>query len=310
MALFHWTAEGRPPAVFKKTPGARGCPGFSRLLFFSLAIFCVFFSADCRTLQPVVRAPVFSFHAVELAALDFEEVKLLCGVSVENPNAFTIPFPEIDWEFFVNGNSFIAGTVKNNKPLKARTVTVVEIPVRAAYADLYNTVASLADSGEAVYRIEAAAKIGLPVFGSRVWHFEHSGVLPLLKAPGLEFKGIALKSLGLNQMEFELAWAVENKNTFALNITELNYTLQVNNSPWSAGQVRKGTVLEAGKKTTVPLIISISGLNMIREITDLITRGADAAFVCGGSIKMSGDVPGLRDLDIPFHFSGTTRLRR
>jgi hypothetical protein len=59
----------------------------------------------------------------------------------------------------------------------------------------------------------------------------------------------------------------------------------------------------------VSLIVSINSLDMIREVADIMSRRADVSYLCGGAISVSGGIPGLGKIDIPFNFSGRTRLR-
>jgi LEA14-like dessication related protein len=262
----------------------------------------------CQTLGAVFSEPRLSLQSVEMTGISFTGVDLLCKVNVENPNPIDIPFPEIDWELFVNANSFIKGVVKNNNAIKSRAQTVVDVPVRATYQELADTVKSLGNSREADYRIALGAKFALPVLGNKVWRFEHAGVLPVLKVPSISFKGIRVKNISLSRLDFDLDWEVENKNGFAMNVKDLSYDLAVNRSQWASARVSDARRLPPDAKTTIPLSFSINGLAMVREITDIITRGSDVSYACGGNIKLGGDLRGLGDLDIPLNFAGTTRL--
>ncbi|MDR1239111.1 MAG: LEA type 2 family protein [Treponema sp.] len=257
-----------------------------------------------------MREPALSIHSVEVAGISFTGVNLLCRVNVENPNPFDVPVPELEWELFVQDHSFAAGTVKSAGPVKARKTSVVEIPVNLSYEGLYNSAASLGNAGEAAYRIALGAKIPLPVFGDQVWRLEHSGALPLVRMPSLGFRGISVKNISLDRLEFELTWEIENNNAFALNLKGLDYVLMVNNSQWGAARMPGELVLEPGKKTAASLSLSISALNMVREITGLIARGADLVFACSGAARLGGGLPGLDDIEIPFNFNGTAKLRK
>ncbi|GHV36112.1 hypothetical protein AGMMS49546_00810 [Spirochaetia bacterium] len=400
-----------------------------------IAAFALVLSA-CQSLRDMVREPALSVHSVELTNITFTGVELLCRVNVENPNSFDIPFPEVDWEFFVNANPFIHGIVKNDNTIKSRGTTVVDVPLSVTYAGLYNTFKSLKDTRTAEYRIALGAKFTLPVLGDKVWNFEHSGTipllqmpkisspsfkidkldftgaeilcsvnienpndfplpfpdlsydfsvnknslikssvehagplaaaavspvnirlrvvyadlyrafqslrnsgevpsllalsaafpipafedekslteipgnLPLLKAPSLSFKGISVKNISLSKLEFEVDWEVENNNNFALNVKDLSYDLRVNNSQWGSGRVLNTPVIAANKKTTIPLTVSFSALSMVRDLTEIITRGTDTAYALGGNLNLAGSLPGLTDFNMPFNFNGNTKLKK
>jgi hypothetical protein len=76
------------------------------------------------------------------------------------------------------------------------------------------------------------------------------------------------------------------------------------------GKVPGTPVIEANKKTLIPLAISVSGLAMVKDITEIITRGSDAAYTCGGNLNLGGGLPGMSDFNMPFNFTGNTKLKK
>jgi LEA14-like dessication related protein len=268
----------------------------------------VLLPAACASLGPVFREPSLSLASVEIRGIDFTGADLVCHVNVDNPNAFTIPFPQIDWELFVNAHSFVSGAVSSDGFIKARQNTVVDVPVSVTWEGLYNTFQSLKNAGDAEYRIDLAAAFDIPVIGGKTWNLSWGGKIPLPKIPALSFKGIRVKNLSLAKIEFELELEAENRNGFAMKVEELECSFAVNNTPWVKSQVSPGTVLEPGKKTLVPVTFSLDSLSMVTEITGIIVRGTGVAYTCGGGVKLDSDFPGLPPLDIPFGFSGRTTL--
>jgi hypothetical protein len=93
-------------------------------------------------------------------------------------------------------------------------------------------------------------------------------------------------------------------------VKDLSYSLAVNHSPWASGTVPSAPRLAPDQKTLVPLHFSVNGLALVKEITDIIIRGTDVAYTCGGNMKLGGDLRGLGDFTIPFSFTGTTKLQR
>jgi LEA14-like dessication related protein len=307
----------------KKDKGGRDGSGKEEMMkkrvikFFRRAAVPVFFltvlvllPAACASLGSAFREPSLSLVSVDIAGMDFTGADLVCRVEVDNPNAFTIPFPRIEWEFFVNANSFVSGAVSGGGPLKAGQRTVVEVPVSVVWEGLYNTFQSLKNTGDAEYRVDLAATFDLPAIGGKTWNLSRTGQIPLPKIPALAFRGIRVKTLSLSKIEFELVLEVDNGNGFAMKVEDLTYSFAVNNTPWAHGGIPAGTVLGAGKKTVVPVTFSLNALSMVTEITGLIARGAEVAYTCGGGMKLGSDFPGLKMLDLPFNFSGNTKLGR
>ena len=286
-------------------------PFFLKAGLAAAVLFLTLNFTTCQSLKAVLQEPVLSLHSVELANINFTGATVLCKVNVENPNAFSIPFPEIAWEFFINTNSFVNGQIKvDQSSIQARGNTIVEVPVSLNYLEVFNTFGSLRGSDQADYKVALAAKFALPILGDKVWKFEHEGTFPLLKAPSINFSGISVQNISLTRVDLEIAWEIENNNSFAMKVNDFSYSLSVNNSQWASGNIPGAPQLEAKRTTRIPLAISISGLAMVRDITEIITRGTDVVYACNGNLNLGADLPGLGNFGNPFNFTGNIKLRR
>jgi LEA14-like dessication related protein len=230
-------------------------------------------------------------------------------VTVDNPNSFDIPFPELDWELFINTNSFVQGTIKNDRVIRSKEVTVVDVPISLTYDGLYNSFQSIKNTQTAAYVLAMGAKFTIPILGEKIYRFEVSGELPLVKIPVIGFKGISIKSLSLQKVELELVWEVENQNNFSIAIDAFNFDFRVNNSSWARGIVQNTPAIRKNTKLLIPLTLTLNSLNIIRDVTDIIGRGSSLAYTCGGTMDFSGDFPGLTGLSLPFNFEGNSKLR-
>jgi LEA14-like dessication related protein len=403
----------------------------------ALAALCiVIFSCQTVGREVATREPVVTLSAADITGIGLEGVNLLCTLNVENPNSVTLSFPEIEWELFVNSNSFLSGIIRNEKPLRSNSTTVVDVPVHLSYAELFATMRSLRGRKDADYHIALETRFLLPLLGERIWNFEHQGKiplvqmiafrnpsfaiegmdfngvnirgtldvdnpnpfripfplmeynyairgssfitstlespaslaaqaltpvnirlrveysdlyrnypsfrtigeaatllslsslislpgyepeklsleipgsLPLLKAPVLSFRGITVKNIGLSRIDLEFGWDLDNPNGFDLRIRDMDYTLMVNNTPWAQGTVPGGLTAAASRKTTLPVTVAITSPAMVKDLTDIITRGMDVSYDLKGTVGFSLDLDGFSDPGAPYSFTGRTRLRR
>jgi len=272
-------------------------------------LLCAVLFTNCQSLRSVFREPVVSLNSVEIADISFTGIQLLCKVNIENPNAFDIPFPQTDWEFFINDNSFIKATIKNDEPLRQRGTTVVEVPISFEYLQVFNTFLSLRGTNQADYKVALDMKFTFPILGEKVLSLQHEGVFPVLHLPTIGFAGIRAKNISLAAIEFDVIWEIDNSNSFAMNVNDLSYSIAVNNSQWASGRVPNAPQISAERKTQIPLAITINSLSMVRDITEIITRGTGAAYSCNGNISLGADLPGLKDYNASFNFAGNTALR-
>ena len=404
--------------------------------YFAGFLIFLFFISSCQSIGTIVQEPKVSVKSVDLDSIDFTGVDMICHLNVENPNVFEIPFPEIEWRLYINANSFINGTIKNNARLGGSKTITVDVPFSVTYSGLFNSFASLMNSREAAYRIElglrfpillleektfnldfsgnipllqipkitgASFKTGridltgveqdmvftienpnvfpipfpqmewdygvngaavlkgsvdargeiaalsqspvtvsvgvkyadllsalgsfgqsaelqsvmnlnshfpVPAFGDLDFNLNIPAVIPVFHKPELSFSGINIKNLALQKLDFIISWEITNPNNFSLNLGSFNYSLTVNNSQWAQGAVAPSSPLKPNSKTVIPAEITISSISLITQIIDIINRGSSVSFNSIGSFDFSGDLPGLDKMDLPFDLSGVTRLLR
>lgn len=259
---------------------------------------------------PLLQVPRFSMPSMRIDGIDFTRVQLLFSVNVENPNVFSLPSPQIAYDFLINRNSFMQGIHVSPVPLAAVAVTPLVIGLTVEYADLFRLVANLGNLNEVPSLFSMTSDFGVPALAGQNVFQEIAGSLPVLRMPSISFRGITLRNLTLTRADFELAWEIENNNIFAMNVRELSYNLVVNNSQWSSGRAPGISRVAANRTTVVPLEFSINNLAVVREIASIVAGGGNISFTCNGNFSFGADLPGLADFQIPFNFSGSTSLSR
>ena len=144
-----------------------------------LTILPVFFLTSCQSLDTFIQEPRVSLNSVNIASVSLSGVNLVAIVDVENPNSFSIPMPNIEWELLVNNVSFLNGTVENVQSIMGRGKTTFNIPVNVGYERLFRTFSSLLGTREAAYNLDMGLRFPSPLLHHRVFNLNHSGVLPL-----------------------------------------------------------------------------------------------------------------------------------
>ena len=269
------------------------------LLFMTLSL------STCQTLMGAFQEPVISLHSTELAGLTINGAQLLCKVKVENPNSFNIPFPETDWELFLNANSFIKGTVKNDERLKARGTTLVEVPVNFNYTDVFNTFASLIGSNQAGYKVALGLKFDLPVLGGKVWNFEHEGSVPFPQLPRITSPSMSIGNRSTSGVEVLVTVNFENPNTFDFPSPKISYNFMLNRNSFIRGVIEDEGPLAAEATTPVVFRLMVNYTDLLRNFASLMTAS-----------QVSSQLTASCDFGIPYlnrllnvDLSGTIPLR-
>jgi len=277
-------------------------------LFMTVLIFFITFSfTTCGTLSSVVQDPKISIHSMDVTNITFNGVQMLCKVRVENPNSFEIPFPETDWEFFLNTNSFIKGTVKNNQRIKARNSTIVDVPVSFNYVQVFNTFASLKGTRQANYKIALGVKIPMPVFGDKTWNIQHEGNVPMPQLPRLNSPSMTVGNVDLTRAEILVNLNFENPNSFQLPAPKITYNYHVNRNSFIRGNVDNNTPLAANTTTPVSFRLQVTYADLFRSFASLVTQREVASML---SISCDFGIPAFAGEPFTREINGTLPLRR
>jgi LEA14-like dessication related protein len=251
----------------------------------------------------------FRDPAFEITALDFNGLDIRFSLNIDNPNQFPVPFPDISYNYEVRNNGFITGMAEHPAVLEAGRLNPLEIRLRIAYADLYRSFSALKDIGEAACLLSLSSRVSLPGFGERRFSLDIPGLIPLLKPPVLSFKGISVKKISLSKIDFEFGWNVDNPNIYAFEAEDLRYEFLVDGSSWVRGQVGETVKIAPGRKSDILVAVAVTSPSLVKELTDVITRGKDLGYQLVGSVTFSSGPAGFSDTHVPFDLSGRTRPR-
>jgi len=238
-----------------------------KILITVVAVFSILSLTTCQTLMSAFQEPVVSLHSVDLANITFNGTQLLCKIKVENPNGFEIPFPETDWALFINTNSFVNGTVKNNSRIKARNTTIVDIPVNLEYLEVLNTFTSLKGRKDADYKVALGVKIPLPLLGDKVWNFEHSGNLPLPQLPQVSRPVMRIENANITRAEILVTFNVQNPNIFEIPSPKITYDYQLNRNSFIKGNIESDGMLAAASTTPVVFRLIVNYADLFRNFS-------------------------------------------
>jgi len=264
------------------------------------------YNLDFSGVIPIPQLPRLTSASVTVANFVYSGLMLAGTINVENPNRFPITFPEIDWDFGLNGVSAINSRDPASGVIAAGAAASRNINMNIAYADIFAIAASARNRSEAESILSLAAALPFPF--NKVNALNIPVTIPIVQKPEVSFQGITRRALG-RTMEFVLNWEVNNRNNFDFEIGEFNYDFLVNNRSWAEGRTMNLPTVRAGSRTVIPIAISISAPPIVAEIVDIINRGAAVNFVTTGNMSFSSGVPGFDIPEFPLNLSGSTRIR-
>jgi LEA14-like dessication related protein len=275
----------------------------------TLSILCALLAlTTCQHLpSAIMQEPVVSLYSVDLTSININGVQLLCKVQIENPNGFDIPFPETDWELFINAYSFISGTIRNDERIRARSTTIVEIPVNLGYLDIFNSFASLIGNLQFDFKTAFAVKFSLPVLGERVLNLEYEGTIPLPQLPRITMPTKRVGNINATRAEIIVTMNVENPNMFPIPSPRIIYDFQLNRNSFIRGNVENDEPLAASATTPVNFLMVVTYADLFRSFASLLlAREATSLLV----MTCDFNIPVLNIEPMRFEVAGTLPIMR
>ena len=296
--------------------------GLKYLLLLPAFVLCA-----CQSFGSLVQEPKVSFKSVDISRISLGGVDLVAHVDVENPNGFSVPLPQIDWELFINSSSFLSGSLKKDQTLTGRQKVTIDFPVSFTYSGLYNSVKSLIETKEAAYNIALGITFPIPLIESKVFHLDFSGVIPLPQLPKLSPGSMKISRIDFSGIEMAWAIDVENPNRFPIPFPKLDWDFDVKGVSVLKSSFSGPGEIAAGAASAAVISVGVAYADIFRAVSSLRNEGeaagglslamnsADAAsfFPSSGSgsggaaniLNIPGSIPILRMPEVSFR--GITR---
>ena len=247
-----------------------------RAIIFLLSLILAFWG--CQSFSSVIAEPRLFFNSVDIAGINIEGVNLIANVDVENPNGFSIPMPNIDWELFINNASFTQGSMKDNKSIGSRERVTLALPLAVSYDGLYRSVTSLIESygsgsPEAAYNIAMGISFPIPFIENKVYKLDFSGALPLPQLPKLSLGQMRVSKMDLSGLELACGINVENPNLFPIPFPKINWDYGVNGVSVAKSSFAGAGNIAAGVTGVANIIVKASYADVIRAAGSIINTG-------------------------------------
>lgn len=123
---------------------------------------------------PKINAPSMKINTVNLSGVEFA-----ITLNIENPNAFTLPAPKINFDYKVNNIMLLRNTFENRSSLNANSITPVIFGIQVLYSDLFRVIPALRTSSSVSGELDMTFDFGIPAFKDEIVKLLLPGNLPL-----------------------------------------------------------------------------------------------------------------------------------
>lgn len=280
--------------------------GFLLLLIFIL-------SGGCNTLQDLanrVQKPQLSVTDVRVSGFNFNELKLTYDITIENPNALSLQMDSYNYDFKLNGQTFIQGQQQENSTIEASGKSTLEVPVTLNFKEVYEGIQTLAGEDQADYEFLSDVTFDLPVLGLTKIPVSRKGSIPMLNSPNIRVNSLDVQNISFTKADLLLNMEFDNPNAFGIAINGFDYGLNINGDRWAEGQSLANTTIgsKESRQLSIPISLNISeiGLSAYR----LLTGSGDLNYNLEGNFDLGTTHPLLDQTVLQIDRSGNLPLIR
>jgi LEA14-like dessication related protein len=257
-----------------------------------------------------IRRPQVDFAGAKLSGLSFDAVDLMFDLRIRNPNSLGLKMAGFDYDFLINGTSFLKGNQEERLEIQARGESMIHFPLSLRFVDLYQTFQNLLDQDVSTYQLDCGFSFDVPVLGLVKVPVSKKGEFPLLKIPTVDLDALKLKNLTLSGAELQLGVRVNNPNAFSMILEHLQYRFEVNGLNWISGDARESTEVTERGEGIIEIPIYLDFFQMGRSVYQLLAGDANVSYEFGGRLDLATSVPLLDQVSLPFDRSGKIKVLR
>jgi LEA14-like dessication related protein len=257
-----------------------------------------------------IRNPEVDFAGAKLTGLSFDAADLLFDLRIRNPNPVGVKMAGFDYDFLINGNSFLKGEQRETLRIQAEGESTVQLPLSLNYEDLYQTFQGLRNQDASTYQIRFGLSFELPVLGVVDVPLSKTGEFPMLKLPKVKLAALKLESLTLAGADLLLRVQLDNPNAFSMLLEKLQYQFEVNGRNWVSASAEKTTQVAEKGQGFIEIPISLNLLEMGTSVYKLLTGDKELSYQFGGKLDFATSLPIMGKVSLPFERSGSVNLTR
>lgn len=254
--------------------------------------------------QAVYEAPDVSYRSVSIESISLDHIDVRFHFEVDNPNRVGISLEEYRYDLLINNNEFLSGSHAEQLEISSRSSSMVALPLRLSYRDIYESFASVVRADSFAYRLETEVGLNIPVLGKRAIPVQVEGVLPRLRMPQIEFASFNVNSFSFTEIDVTLNLSVSNPNSVGMSLSGLNAVAQLGGTRLSDIRVNDIT-LASGEARQVPIQLRMGVTQAGSTLLAMLRGESNLQYDIKGEGEVSIDHPAFGDpTRLPFHLLG------
>ena len=265
---------------------------------------------SCSTLKDLasIQKPELSVSKVSISDASLRDLELTFDIEVDNPNNVAIKVASYDYDFLISDNTFVTGSQSLNSQISSSAKSIIQIPVRFTYSELFETFSDIKDQDETAYELKSTIGIELPILGFTEVPLQRSGTFPVIKAPKISASRLSVKNISFTSADLELILNIDNPNAFGVTLSDLDYTVKINGLESISGKSISPIQIDEKNSGIISVPVSLNFIQLGRSTYNLIKSDQPLEYSLSGNTNVNATLPFFEPSYYNFDRSGTVNI--
>lgn len=259
----------------------------------------------CESVEKAVRGldkPSARLRSATLSDIALDQATLALDVQVRNPYSVALPILGIDYTLTSGTSTLVSGSVDDNTSIPAGGRRNIPMTVVIPYADVLNMLPSVQLGSVVPYAAEVGLRLDAIGLSDQRLSVTHNDELPIPTVPKISLASLDFEDLSLNKARAVMKLDIENLNSFALELAQMDMALSLGGTRIVETGLDKPASFDGGARQTLDVPISFSPISLGMATFQMLT-GSGASYDLAGSMGIDTRFGGG---NWPFAASGRT----
>lgn len=270
---------------------------------------CLTGCSQLASLLDSIDKPTASISGVSLEDLSLEAVTLNFDVDVDNP--YSVPLPLVDLAYDVGSGdaSLLQGNadLQQEAAIPAKSKKTLSLPATLKFKDVVKVLTSFKPGQVFPYKANLGLGLDAPAVGRMSLPLSHEGKLPIPTVPKVALKDVRVDQLSFSDAKVVLDLDVTNTNEFPVDLSKLEYGLNLGGSKVAKSALEGATKFEPGQTNNIQIPLSLSLKDLGLGVFNMLSGSKGSKYELAGNFDVNTPFGPLR---MPYSSAGDTKVSR
>ena len=268
----------------------------------SLLLILVTLILSCAALEDLVQKPSVAFSTVDIKEMSFSGATLEFLFKVNNPNPLGFTISKAAYDLRLNQQAFLKGDLEKGISLPASGQAPLAIPFSIDYFEFFKSVQNFLKEDSLDYDLSGNVAVGPFTVPYSV-----VGKFAVPRLPEISLKDVQVEDLSLSGASLNFALDVKNRNSYAVNIEDIEYNIALGAVSIASGKTEKLNPVSGGEAQRINIPLKVSFVDLGLSVYQMLT-GGNTDYELSGNIGFDLNRAGVKQF--PFSTRGKVQLKK